>query len=114
MYIRVLCTIIYQADDLALSASDKRGSHFASQHAFRSILHLDVADVCANARNRRNCKSQDFSFGGQCGSEGIHAIASPQVPHVSSCYRSAGLDYWPRREHWPHCGRQEHIVVRSN
>ncbi len=24
MYIRVLCTIIYQSDDLALSASDKR------------------------------------------------------------------------------------------
>ncbi len=55
MYIRVLCTIIYQSDDLALSASDTLQPHFsetsccdASTTSRTSFLGNDVEKVLGN------------------------------------------------------------------
>ncbi len=53
MYIRVLCTIIYQSDDLALSASD-------------TMFFVKVDEMCERASERAREDGKDSTF--LCGS----------------------------------------------
>jgi len=63
MYIRVLCTIIYQSDDLALSASDNYAQQTAQAYPHRPISGRHSPWAVAQLRYYPSSKDASVQFG---------------------------------------------------